>query len=103
MLNPPSKILLSLFLFGFALLLGACEGEKPGDRCDGFFANGCKGDMTCFDTGSQKVCAKSCDYGGTCENKAGCCAAGFECHNTTAVGAGMPPGGAMMGGYCFKK
>lgn len=103
MFNSHSKLLLSLFLFALALVLGACEGEKPGDRCDGFFANGCKGDMTCFDTGNQKVCAKSCDYGGSCEDKAGCCAAGFECHNTTAVGAGMPPGGAMMGGYCFKK
>ena len=103
MLNPRSPTLFCLFLVALGCLLGACEASNPGDRCDGFFANGCKGDMTCFDTGTQKVCANSCDYGGTCEKKEGCCAAGFECHSTTAVGAGMPTGGAMMGGYCFKK
>ena len=97
-----------LFYAGIVALaawLGGCEAEHAGDRCDGFFANGCKGGMTCFSDGSQKVCAKSCDsYGGECQKKEGCCAdPGFVCHPTFVQGPGMPPGGAQMGGYCFNK
>jgi len=92
-------------ILSLAAFLGACEAENPGDRCDKFFSNGCKGGMTCFSNGSEKVCAKSCDsHGGDCKEKDGCCAdPGFECHPTYVQGPGMPPGGAPMGGYCFKK
>lgn len=40
-------------------LLG-CEA-KAGERCDGFFSNGCKAPATCVTDGDKAVCGVTCD------------------------------------------
>lgn len=87
------------------LFLLACQGEKPGDKCDGFFQNTCKAPLSCItitQSGSmfdKKVCAPSCDKGFSCKDPKGCCAEGFTCIGVE-IGPGGPGAGLAMGGHC---
>jgi hypothetical protein len=93
-----------------ALLCGAlgCQGQHPGDRCDGFFQNGCKAPLSCITlVGSgtlldRKLCAGSCDHGFACHDRAGCCPPGFACVDVSlsTVHAGD---GLSLGGHCLPR
>ena len=53
----------TLGLLMLAGLVFACEGQKPGARCDEFFTNTCKAPLSCVSMEDKKVCAGSCDTG----------------------------------------
>ncbi len=53
--------------------LSGCVGDKPGDRCDGFFQDSCRRPMRCVATGTAKICGTPCEESGfadkTCADK----------------------------------
>ena len=69
-----------------------CEAEKHGDPCDGFFANGCKGGMTCLSDGKGKYCAQSCSINKAFPEMSTPCPQGSEC-----LEAGVTKGGVSLG------
>jgi hypothetical protein len=79
----------------FALLIPwtvACEAEKFGDPCDGFFANGCKGNLTCLTDAKGKYCAQGCSINKAFPEMSDKCPTGSEC-----VEAGVSKGGVALG------
>lgn len=57
-------------LLALISLTAGCQAEL-GERCDGFFSNGCRSPASCVETESGSYCAGSCSMG--------TCPAGFEC------------------------
>ena len=55
------RCLTILLAFGALIFITACQGEKPGARCDKFFQNTCKAPMSCVAMSKGKFCAGSCD------------------------------------------
>jgi hypothetical protein len=77
-----------------ALSLWGCSVDKPGAKCDGFFANGCDKPLECVNDGEKKVCLKQCVTTLACKDPVGCCDPGYQC---TPMSMGVTKNGASTG------
>jgi hypothetical protein len=82
-----------------ALFLGGCQAEKFGDHCDGFFANGCKGPLTCMTDGKGKFCSKTCSINKAFPELSDKCPSGSECVEAKYEKGSMS---ASMGSMCAR-
>lgn len=90
----------TLSLAALISLVIACEAEKHGDPCDGFFANGCKGGMTCLTDDKGKYCSQSCTINKAAPEMSTACPSGSECVDVSASKAGTQLG--VMGTMCTR-
>lgn len=85
----------SFFLLTATIFLFAgCSEAEFGERCDGFFSNGCSGLNSCVELEEGAVCTKTCTpCNGMNEGRCGC-ADDYSCEMTSYDGLAS-------GSYCI--